>query len=192
MEGYYAAVAKESGGGGLFFAVFRGKVAEGLDFADDNARGVIVAGIPYPNVRDEAVLLKRGYNDGRVAEGLLAGGEWYAQAAFRALNQAIGRCIRHKGDHGAVVLLDERFERKEVQAQISGWMRPAIATVASFQEGVASLSGFFGSQQGGEAKQQASAQRARKTRHPAPLKAFDMDAPIDRTLSSYFKKHRQN
>ena len=39
-------------GGALFLAVCRGKVSEGLDFADDNARGVLVVGVPYPNAMD--------------------------------------------------------------------------------------------------------------------------------------------
>lgn len=43
-----------SGGGvdgALFMAVCRGKVSEGLDFADTNARAVICVGIPFPNVK---------------------------------------------------------------------------------------------------------------------------------------------
>ncbi len=34
----------------LFCAVCRGKVSEGLDFSDHNARAVIVIGIPFPLV----------------------------------------------------------------------------------------------------------------------------------------------
>lgn len=33
----------------------------------------------------------------------------YNLEAFRAVNQAIGRVIRHKNDFGAVLLLDKRF-----------------------------------------------------------------------------------
>lgn len=38
--------------GALLMAVCRGKVSEGLDFSDDNARAVITIGIPFPNVKD--------------------------------------------------------------------------------------------------------------------------------------------
>lgn len=38
--------------GALLIAVCRGKVSEGLDFTDDNARAVITIGIPFPNIKD--------------------------------------------------------------------------------------------------------------------------------------------
>lgn len=38
--------------GALLIAVCRGKVSEGLDFTDDNARAVVTIGIPYPNIKD--------------------------------------------------------------------------------------------------------------------------------------------
>lgn len=43
------------------------------------------------------VELKRKYNDRYTNErGLLSGSEWYEIQAYRALNQALGRCIRHR------------------------------------------------------------------------------------------------
>ena len=49
--------------GALFIAVCRGKVSEGLDFADNNARAVICVGIPFPSYKDAQVKLKMTYND---------------------------------------------------------------------------------------------------------------------------------
>ena len=40
----------------------------------------------------------------------LAGEAWYVQQASRAVNQAMGRVIRHRGDYGAIILADERFK----------------------------------------------------------------------------------
>lgn len=53
--------------------------------------------------------MKMEYNTSNVSKGLLSGSEWYTINAFRALNQAIGRCVRHKDDWGAVLLVDERY-----------------------------------------------------------------------------------
>jgi len=99
--------------GAIFFAVCRGKVSEGLDFADENARAVITVGIPFPSFKDIQVELKRKYNDSHAqSRNLLTGAQWYEIQAYRALNQALGRCIRHVNDWGAIVLIDERFTKE--------------------------------------------------------------------------------
>lgn len=38
----------------------------------------------------------------------LSGNNWYKQQASRAVNQAIGRVIRHRQDYGAIFLCDHR------------------------------------------------------------------------------------
>jgi Fanconi anemia group J protein len=45
-------------GGGLLMAVCRGKVSEGLDFKDDNARAVIIIGIPFPSMYVERIVIR--------------------------------------------------------------------------------------------------------------------------------------
>lgn len=40
---------------------------------------------------------------------VLSGEEWYGQQASRAVNQAVGRVIRHRNDYGAIIFCDERF-----------------------------------------------------------------------------------
>ncbi|EPY86533.1 hypothetical protein CB1_000306001 [Camelus ferus] len=53
LQVYYDAIKhKGERDGALLVAVCRGKVSEGLDFSDDNARAVITVGIPFPNVKD--------------------------------------------------------------------------------------------------------------------------------------------
>lgn len=43
---------------------------------------------------------------------VLSGEEWYNQQASRAVNQAVGRVIRHRHDYGAIIFCDERFQIK--------------------------------------------------------------------------------
>ncbi|OWK14405.1 hypothetical protein Celaphus_00000651, partial [Cervus elaphus hippelaphus] len=53
LQVYYDAIKyKGEKDGALLVAVCRGKVSEGLDFSDDNARAVVTIGIPFPNVKD--------------------------------------------------------------------------------------------------------------------------------------------
>jgi Rad3-related DNA helicase len=46
-----------TGSGACFMAVCRGKLSEGIDFSDRDARAVVVTGIPYPSVRDAKVTI---------------------------------------------------------------------------------------------------------------------------------------
>ena len=41
----------------------------------------------------------------------LSGSDWYKQQASRAVNQAVGRVIRHKHDYGAILLCDDRYAK---------------------------------------------------------------------------------
>lgn len=158
LEKYYAAVASSvkaakhpyaaapenaKSRGGILLAVCRGKISEGIDFADANARAVIAVGIPYPNLKDSLVAEKRSYNDEGRQRGLLSGSQWYDQQAYRALNQAVGRCLRHRHDHGAIILVDERFKQQSILS-LPKWLRPAMQkTYESFDDQLTSLETFF-------------------------------------------------
>ena len=47
--------ARADNGGAVLFAVCRGKVSEGIDFADAKARAVVITGMPYPALTDPKV-----------------------------------------------------------------------------------------------------------------------------------------
>ena len=156
------------GGGGvtgaIFFAVCRGKVSEGLDFADANGRAVIITGLPFPALHEPKVRIKREFLDQQrsIAASaassssssfsssphpppslLLTGNAWYQQQASRAVNQAIGRVIRHSTDYGAILLLDQRFASLHQQQQLSAWVRQHVSVHHSFASAVQPLRGFF-------------------------------------------------
>lgn len=146
LQVYYDAIKfKGEKDGALLIAVCRGKVSEGLDFSDDNARAVITVGIPFPNVKDLQVELKRQYNDHHSkSRGLLPGRQWYEIQAYRALNQALGRCIRHKNDWGALILVDDRFNNNPNRyiSGLSKWVRQQIQHHSSFASALESLTEF--------------------------------------------------
>ncbi|XP_001354453.3 regulator of telomere elongation helicase 1 homolog [Drosophila pseudoobscura] len=123
MEEFYQAIRDSKGA--VFMAVCRGKVSEGLDFADRNGRAVIITGLPFPPLKDPKVILKRRYLEtNRTKENqLLSGQEWYNLDATRAVNQAIGRVIRHRNDYGAILLCDSRFQDASQVQQLSKWIR---------------------------------------------------------------------
>ncbi|XP_063237440.1 regulator of telomere elongation helicase 1 homolog isoform X1 [Bacillus rossius redtenbacheri] len=142
---YYAKIVDPNVKGACFMAVTRGKVSEGLDFADMNGRGVIVTGLPFPPCKDPRVMLKRSYLDELLKESKngLSGDRWYQLEASRAVNQAVGRVIRHAQDYGVILLCDMRFSRSSFPRQLSSWMQPHIRVFRNFGEAVRVVKNFF-------------------------------------------------
>lgn len=172
MGAYYAAVASPGSRGAAFLAVCRGKASEGLDFADVNGRGVVVTGLPYPPRKDPRVILKMQFLDemkGRSgASGqFLSGQDWYRQQASRAVNQAIGRVIRHRHDYGAVFLCDHRFTSADTRAQLPSWVRPHVQVYDHFGHVIRDVAQFF---------------RVAQKTMPAPLAATPSLGPGEGTV----------
>ncbi|CAM9111560.1 unnamed protein product [Discosporangium mesarthrocarpum] len=138
--------------GALMLAVARGKVSEGIDFKDEAARACVVVGIAFPNVKDLQVQLKRKYQDAcsRKDPRLVGGDRWFKLQAFRALNQAVGRCIRHRSDYGAIILCDPRFaSQRETTGNLSRWVRSSVKHYGSAEVSVPLLASFFSQHHGG-------------------------------------------
>ena len=114
--------------GAVLIGVCKGKVSEGLDFSDRAARWVIVIGMPYAQWKDPKVQLKMSYLDTKNKQGILPfnGRDWYNQEASRAINQAIGRVIRHRYDYGLILLIDERYTNKFARNERSKWIRDTV------------------------------------------------------------------
>ena len=134
LKSYTSSV--NQGNGGLLIGVIRGKLSEGIDFADKHARAVVLFGVPYPSYYSPEIALKRNYNDKHaLKEGMppnpelfntCTGSEWYSAQAYRALAQAVGRCIRNINDYGSIILIDHRFPQdknkfpKWLQSSLNG------------------------------------------------------------------------
>ncbi|KAK7375603.1 hypothetical protein VNO78_35510 [Psophocarpus tetragonolobus] len=148
IKDYMTNLNDTSASGAVFFAVCRGKVSEGLDFADHAGRAVVITGLPFATSTDPKVRLKREYLDqqsrpqGELFK-VLTGDEWYNQQASRAVNQAVGRVIRHRHDYGAIIFCDERFSHAHRQSQVSRWIQPHLKCFSRFGEVVFTLTRFF-------------------------------------------------
>ncbi|CAH2086921.1 unnamed protein product [Euphydryas editha] len=145
ISDYYSKISDPNTKGACFMAVCRGKVSEGLDFADMNGRAVIITGLPFPPFKDPRIVLKKKYlEELRVKEKeFLSGDEWYSLEATRAVNQAIGRVIRHQNDYGAILLCDTRFNNPKLKSQLSAWLRDYINVSNKFGETVSEICRFF-------------------------------------------------
>lgn len=123
----------------VMLCVYRGKAAEGINFQDSFARAVVAVGIPYPSIRDTQIVLKKEYND---RNGSYSGRQWYEAQAYRAMNQALGRAIRHANDWGAIFLLDSRLAESRAQAPLSSWVVKNIKRFDAYSSCSGELSAF--------------------------------------------------
>ena len=56
--------------------------------------------------------------------------QYYENLAMRAVNQSVGRAIRHIKDYAAIYLIDERYKHAHVQQKLSRWVRESIVSDA--------------------------------------------------------------
>uniref|UniRef100_A0A0N5CD99 Helicase ATP-binding domain-containing protein n=1 Tax=Strongyloides papillosus TaxID=174720 RepID=A0A0N5CD99_STREA len=136
----------DDGKGAILFAVCRGKMSEGIDFKDSQSRGVIIIGIPFPPLKEPKVILKKIYLQDNLKKNSLTlpPDEWYRLEGIRAVNQAIGRVIRHKDDFGAVLLLDQRFSTMD-RCHYPSWMRESIKSYDNSKLYLQECAKFFSS-----------------------------------------------
>ena len=136
LSAYTQAVDK--GTGAILLAVVGGKLSEGINFSDKLGRAVIAVGLPFPNAngaewkakiqhveqtkRTSAIANSKSEQDA-TAIGVAAGRDFYENACMRAVNQCIGRAIRHKNDYAAILLVDGRFATDRIEKKLPGWIR---------------------------------------------------------------------
>jgi chromosome transmission fidelity protein 1 len=136
----------EPGRGAFMTCVIGGKMSEGINFSDDLARCVIVVGLPYPNARDPVLHEKMRYLDSSLKHepnSPSPGKVYYENLCMRAVNQSIGRSIRHIGDYASIILVDHRYGAPRVADQLPGWIRRRLFDVTKFTSFFSHLRGFY-------------------------------------------------
>ena len=120
-------------------------MSEGINFSDGLARCVIMVGLPYPNPTDPVLVEKMAYIDKRREEGTseMTGQDFYRNICMKAVNQTIGRAIRHKGDYATVLLVDHRYKDSTVQTHLPGWISESLETPVKYGHAVAALRKFY-------------------------------------------------
>lgn len=162
--------------GALLCCVMNGKLSEGINFSDNLARCVIVVGLPYPNKFD--VILQEKINFmcqaklqaqsadrlgdheqsmaisavAAAAQSHAFASQVYENMCMKAINQSIGRSIRHIGDYSAIVVLDKRYcsasgssSRMSVVDQLPKWTTEngRLKICDSFAQAWSELSSFY-------------------------------------------------
>jgi DNA excision repair protein ERCC-2 len=96
------------------FTSLWGTLAEGVSFDGDDARSVVVVGVPYPHIDDRLEAVQDAYD--RAYGGRKDAGWRYAVEipTIRKTRQALGRVIRSPDDFGVRVLADKRYTRADM------------------------------------------------------------------------------
>lgn len=143
-----------TGKGAILLSVVGGKMSEGINFSDKLARGVLIVGLPFPNAQTAEWKAKLEYIEGKTisqggskAEGKIAAKEFYENSCMRAVNQCIGRAIRHKGDYAFIGLVDRRYNTERIQSKLPKWIRSGLPESGKEKrtvgEVIKSVTGFF-------------------------------------------------
>lgn len=130
----YTASIKDSLKGALLLSVVGGKMSEGINFSDELARAVMLIGLPYPNAFSGELIARKNF----IMESTLRKGgsktkaernarDFYENICMRAVNQSIGRSIRHAKDYSALYLFDSRYAKINIQSKLSGWIKEKIS-----------------------------------------------------------------
>ena len=126
--------AIERGGKAMIWSVVGGSLSEGINFSDNLARMVIMVGVPYPNPND--VVLKERTKR--------MGGNYIESLAARAVNQSIGRAIRHINDYACVLMLDHRYTQPGgIGASLPQWMLKSKVPGTDFGSAMGCVGKFF-------------------------------------------------
>jgi len=117
--------------GAILLCVVGGKLSEGINFKDELARCVIMVGLPYPNPANIELKLRMQY-----LKDTLGNNEdkaYYENLCMRAVNQSIGRAIRHINDFGIMLLIDHRYcNRQNIIENIPKWIQKSLSHCLTF------------------------------------------------------------
>ncbi|KAK8178297.1 helicase C-terminal domain-containing protein [Phyllosticta citribraziliensis] len=156
LAAYTSAVTSGCGRGALLLAVVGGSLSEGINFSDALGRGVAVVGLPFPNAHSAEWRAKMAYVSQKAVErsdlssgqgkgevGKAAAREFYENACMRAVNQCVGRAIRHRGDYASILLLDRRYDGVRIREKLPGWIRGSLREGRGVGEVVRGVRSFF-------------------------------------------------
>lgn len=112
-------LACDNGRGAVFLSISRGKVSEGIDFANHYGRCVIVFGIPYVYTESRVVQSRISYlkDNCQIKEA-----EFLTFDAMRTAAQCVGRVIRGKTDYGIMLFADKRYNRIDKRDKLPPWI----------------------------------------------------------------------
>ncbi|XP_064085722.1 ATP-dependent DNA helicase DDX11-like [Macrobrachium nipponense] len=132
--------------GAILFSVVGGKMSEGINFSDALGRCVVMVGLPYPNTQSPELKEKIDFLNKNVSpgpDGKSPGSVFYENLCFKAVNQSIGRAIRHRNDYASIILLDHRYNRPSSVQALPKWISIHLHQCEKFGQAFGLIRKFF-------------------------------------------------
>ncbi|CAI0423041.1 unnamed protein product [Linum tenue] len=152
--------------GAILLAVVGGKVSEGINFSDGMGRCIVMVGLPYPSPSDIELMERVKYIESlgdknytktsnwddehyttrnvQASFSILRsckrrGKDYYENLCMKAVNQSIGRAIRHVNDYAAILLVDRRYGSSDVSRisashptnKLPNWIKDSLVSTTS-------------------------------------------------------------
>jgi chromosome transmission fidelity protein 1 len=118
-------------------------MSEGINFSDALARCVCVVGLPYSNIGSADMVEKMRYLDTLKLStnntGESAGRAYYENTCWKAINQSIGRAIRHRADYACLLLIDKRYTRTAIPSKLPHWLANSFYQMKTFSTACQSI-----------------------------------------------------
>ncbi|KIM88996.1 hypothetical protein PILCRDRAFT_812883 [Piloderma croceum F 1598] len=142
---------KGAKGGALLFAVIGAKLSEGLNFSDNLARAVVIIGLPFANLSSPELRERMKYVNRLEAKSNVqkkfgqkdAAAELYENMCMNAVNQSIGRAIRHRDDWASLILIDRRYASTPLRNKLPQWIGEGTVITESFGVTMKHMGEFF-------------------------------------------------
>ncbi|KAJ2911046.1 ATP-dependent DNA helicase chl1, partial [Coemansia aciculifera] len=160
LEQYSAQVQRAASTGAPLLSVVGGRLSEGINFSDDLGRAVVMVGVPFPSLASPELAERLAYYEAMPggSQTTSAGGmgpesmgprakDMYESLCMRAVNQSIGRAIRHRNDYAAIVFLDARYAESRIASKLPAWIiggnGPNSLSASAFGPALSCISSLF-------------------------------------------------
>ena len=122
-----------------------------------------MVGMPFANPSELTLQERMAHLE--TTQGAGAGREYYTNTCMKAVNQSIGRAIRHIGDYATIVLADARFAKPGVRRRLPKWIGEQLQVSASCDDAMRRVEAFFGARADG----QRAIEARRRAEHASPI-----------------------
>lgn len=121
LKSYKDHILNDKERGAMLFSVLNGTLSEGVNFSDDLCRCLIIISLPFPQKTEMFSCKEKYFNESNTCPNR-SESAYRRVLCMKAINQCIGRAIRHRNDFSAILLVDSRYNNSEIKQMLPKWV----------------------------------------------------------------------